>query len=116
MTLPELLQKIQAADEIGFETAQSVILDNYHYHPVAFYNGLGEQRLSNAAGSNEGSCRIFAFARIHDLNEQQTLGLFGEHYRKVLQDPDGSDHKNIRNFMQFGWAGIDFEGDALSVK
>ncbi len=116
MTLPEFLQIIKAAESISFDETQAMIMDNYQYHPVVFHNGLGEQRLSNAAGSNEGSCRIFAFARIHDLNEAQTLNLFGEHYQNVLQNSDGSGHQNIRNFIRFGWSGIVFEGDALTAK
>lgn len=116
MTLPEFLQMIKAAENISFDATQAMIMDNYHYHPVAFHNGLGEQRLSNAAGSSEGSCRIFAFARIHALDEAQTLKLFGEHYQHVLQNPHGSDHQNIRNFIKFGWAGIAFDGEALTAK
>jgi len=116
MTLPEFLQKIAAADSISFDETQSMILDNYQYQPVAFHNGMGKQRLSNAAGSNEGSCRIFAFAKIHAFNKAQTLNLFGEHYQHVLQNPHGSGHQNIRNFIKFGWAGIAFDDEALTPK
>ena len=38
----------------------------------------------------------------------------GDYYRvDVLQHPDATDHQNIRQFIQYGWAGITFEGCAL---
>jgi len=73
--------------------------------------------LVNQAGTNEGSCKIFAFAQLNQLNQQQTLNLFGDYYRlDVLNNPDGTGHQNIRNFMQFGWDGIRFNGEALTAK
>ena len=51
-----------------------------------------------------------------DLNQADTLALFAEHYAAVLATPDGTDHQNIRQFMQNGWNGIKFEGTALVVK
>ncbi len=48
------------------------------------------------------------------LTPEQTLQLFGDYYRiDVLQNPDGTDHQNIRNFIKFGWNGIAFDGKAL---
>jgi len=71
----------------------------------------------NSAGTNEGSCKIFAFALIHQLSEQQTLNLFGDYYRiDVLTDPNGSGHQNIRNFIRDGWQGIDFKNVALTFR
>jgi len=32
---------------------------------------------------------------------------------KLLQNPDGDNHQNIRNFMTFGWDGIRFQGYVL---
>ncbi len=34
----------------------------------------------------------------------------------VLQNPDGEDHQNIRNFMQTGWDGVVFSRNALIAK
>ena len=69
----------------------------------------------NEAGTNEGSCKIFAFAQLHHLSEQATLACFGQYYREdVLQNPQGNDHGNIRNFIKQGWQGITFESDVLS--
>jgi len=43
--------------------------------------------------------------------------LFAEHYRSVLETPDGMDHMNIRNFMKNGWEGVNFEnGISLTKK
>lgn len=112
MTLTELLAGLQA-ERYDFEDVQAYILAHYDYTPTAFDNGLGEAAVSNAAGQNEGSCRLFAFARLEGLGEAETLHCFGRHYRHVLADPQGSDHGNIRQFMRHGWAGIRFHGDAL---
>ena len=55
--------------------------------------------------------------RLNNLTEVQTLHCFGDYYRKdVLGNPDGDDHQNIRNFIQSGWGGIYFDGEALAVK
>jgi len=63
---------------------------------------------------NEDSCKIFAFGKLHNLDKDQTLACFGKHYREdVLLQPGGSNHANIRNFMEHGWEGIKFEGEAL---
>lgn len=49
--------------------------------------------------------------------KEETLALFGDFYRNdVLKNPGGNDHQNIRNFMEFGWDGILFEGEALREK
>lgn len=111
MTISQLLA--QAADSIEFTDVMAVIADNYDYTPVAFTNG----DLRSEAGSNEGSCKIFYFAKLNDLSEQQTLALFGQYYRvDVLEHPQGSDHGNIRNFIKTGWSGISFDGVALTAK
>lgn len=52
----------------------------------------------NAAGENEGSAKVFGFAKHHGLSQLDTLKLFGEHYAQVQATPNGTDHANIRNF------------------
>ncbi|MDH5180783.1 MAG: HopJ type III effector protein [Gammaproteobacteria bacterium] len=100
-------------DSITFDDTMAVIDANYHFTPAAFSNG--DQ--FNDAGQNNGSCKLFAFARLHHLTEQQTLACFGDYYRKdVLENPDGDDHANIRNFMQTGWSGIRFDSQPLNPK
>lgn len=117
MTLTTFLEKIRDNTPISFTETIAVITDNYHYQPTEFSNGLHERVLTNVAGTNEGSCKIFAFALLHQLTEQQTLNLFGDYYRvDVLNNPTGSSHQNIRNFMQDGWQGIHFKGESLTVK
>jgi len=117
MTLSKFLEKIKHDKAVSFDDTIAVITENYDYQPTAFSNGLGDHQLMNEAGKNEGSCKIFAFAKINQLDQQQTLSLFGDYYRQdVLNDPNGTGHQNIRNFMQYGWAGISFQGEALTAK
>ena len=117
MTQTEFLQKIKSNTDISFNETITVITKNYDYTPTEFINGLADNKLINAAGTNEGSCKIFAFAQINQLTSQQTLNLFGDYYKvDVLEDPDGTGHQNIRNFMQYGWEGISFAKQALKAK
>lgn len=60
----------------------------------------------NKQGENEGSAKIFSYAALSELDKETTLKLFGEHYRSVKENPDGTDHQNIRNFMKYGWEGM----------
>ncbi len=116
MSLTVFLEKISNNVTVSFNETIEVINKNYRYQPTEFSNGLGAQCLINKAGSNEGSCKIFSFAKINQLNEQQTLNLFGDYYRlDVLNNPTGTDHQNIRNFIKYGWAGISFPSPALTV-
>jgi hypothetical protein len=110
MTLNDFLGRIGNDSTLDFEDSIQVIADHYSYTPTAFQNGDVE----NAAGQNEGSCKIFAFAKLNNLNEAQTLACFGRFYQDVLNTPDGSDHGNIRAFMANGWSGIRFAGEALA--
>lgn len=117
MSLSKFLEKIKNNQPVGFQDTISVITEHYDYHPVEFSNGIGEECLVNPAGVNEGSCKIFAFGLLHDLDKQQTLNLFGDFYRKdVLEDPDGKGHQNIRNFIKYGWNGIQFNEMPLEEK
>ena len=114
MTEKELIENISnSPDKVEFDAVMGVIDDLYTFTPTAFNNG----ELNNDAGENNGSCKLFAFARLNGLDEQSTLACFGKYYRvDVLQDPDGESHQNIRNFMKTGWDGIEFFGDPLAVK
>lgn len=112
MTLQDFLSRIGQDPALDFEQTMAVIAAHYDYQPTGFQNG----ELRNEAGQNEGSCKIFAFAQLNGLDEPRTLACFGRFYRDVLASPDGSDHGNIRNFMRHGWAGIQFDGTALTAK
>lgn len=114
--LNDFLERVRAGST-DFEDSIAFIKEHYDYTPTAFDNGLGEGAVHNAAGQNEGSCRIFAFARLNALSPADTLALFGRFYRvDVLQHPEGSDHGNIRNFIRHGWAGVRFAGEALKAR
>ncbi len=117
MSLAAFLEKINNNQPISFDETIAVITENYHYEPTEFSNGLNDNRTINSAGSNEGSCKIFAFAQLNQLNQQHTLRLFGDFYTlDVLNDPTGTSHQNIRNFIQYGWEGISFSQQALTKK
>jgi hypothetical protein len=86
--------------------------ENYTFTPTTFKNG---NQINNAS-ENNGSCKIFAFAQLNNLSKEETLSLFGDFYQDVLNTPEATDHQNIRNFMIFGWDGIQFEGVVLRAK
>jgi hypothetical protein len=101
--------------EADFEDVIAYINAHYDYTPTRFTNGLGADPVVNDAGKNEGSCRLFALAQQLKLSEADTVQLFGRFYRHdVLKHPEGTDHANIRRFLKDGWAGIQFEGQALA--
>lgn len=114
MKVKEFLARVKAGERVSFKDTIDLINDHYDYIPTRFLNGVGISQVTNQAGSNEGSCRIFAFARLNRLSREHTLALFGDYYWKdVLGNPDGSDHANIRTFMKHGWPGIVFDQDPL---
>ncbi|EJL73040.1 HopJ type III effector protein [Chryseobacterium populi] len=106
-----LLEQLENSPEtIQFKEVIAHIDQHYDFNPTKFKNG----NTVNEAGQNNGSCKVFSFAKLNNLSKEQVLNLFGEFYREdVLKNPEGTDHQNIRNFIEFGWDGIAFEGDAL---
>lgn len=118
MEVNALLEKIKTqADAVEFDEVMAVIDEYYLYTETRFTNGLHEDQVVNEAGTNAGSCRIFAFARLNDLNKSETLACFGRYYREdVLGKPDGGDHANIRTFMRYGWQGICLDGEPLRAR
>lgn len=107
------LQLSTEPESISFEQSIQLIDSLYEFTPTSFING----DLQNAAGENNGSCKILAFAALHQLSEPQTLQLFGDYYRvEVMPDLKGTNHQNIRNFMRTGWDGVSFAGQALHGK
>ncbi|SFB61269.1 HopJ type III effector protein [Algoriphagus aquimarinus] len=109
-----LLEQITRSPEtIDFTDVIGYIDANFNFTPIRFTNG----DTVNEAGQNNGSCKIFSFAKTQNLTQDQTLALFGDYYRTdVLGNAEGTDHQNIRNFMQFGWDRVKFEGKALESK
>jgi len=114
MTVNELLTKLsEKPQEVSFDEVMQTISEHYNYTPSSFSNGS----VVNESGTNEGSCKIFAFAKLHDLSQAQTLACFGQYYRDdVLANPEGADHGNIRNFMVSGWEGIKFTNEVLVAR
>lgn len=113
MTLSDFLVQIQSDPQsIAFSDTMAVIDAHYSFSETSFKNG----DTYNEAGTNSGSCKLFAFAQLSSLSVDDTLACFGDYYRKdVLDNPSGDDHANIRNFMKYGWEGIAFEGVALTL-
>jgi hypothetical protein len=114
MTLTDFSNRLKEKPKtIAFEDTMAVVEANYDFTPTTFKNG----ETVNEAGQNSGSCKLFAFAQLQDLSQEETLACFGQYYRNdVLNHPEGTDHQNIRNFMKYGWNGIAFEGKALVPK
>ncbi|PIF44827.1 HopJ type III effector protein [Chryseobacterium sp. 52] len=109
-----LLEQLKNNPEsIQFKDVITYIDEQYDFTPTEFKNG----NTVNEAGQNNGSCKVFSFAKLQELSKEQVLPLFGEFYREdVLKNPEGTDHQNIRNFMEYGWDGVSFEGEALKKK
>lgn len=106
-------QFLSSPQTINFKDVIQFIDENYDFIPTKFTNG----NIENKAGENNGSCKIFSFAKMNQLSKEETLALFGDFYRiDVLKNPEGTDHQNIRNFIKFGWNGILFEEEALKLK
>ena len=114
MKLVHFLEKLNTTPQsIAFADTMATVEENYNFTETAFKNG----DTHNEAGKNSGSCKLFAFAQLNQLSKEATLACFGEYYRKdVLENPTGSDHANIRNFIKYAWEGIQFEGKALEIK
>ena len=114
MALESFLKKLK--DNLGnieFNDTMDIIDSLYVFTPTSFNNG----DLVNEAGQNSGSCKLFSFARIHSLTQEETLSCFGSYYRDdVVKFPENSDHQNIRNFMKTGWLGIKFDSEPLKPK
>lgn len=113
-TAQELIKKLNEPQcRVEFKDVISHIESHYNYLPSRFTNG----EVVNEAGTNEGSCKIFAFALLHQLSEQATLNCFGNYYHQdVMLNPENTDHANIRNFIKSGWAGINFDSSVLTPK
>lgn len=106
-----LLTAVQSGD-FTFLDVISFIDDHYHYTPTTFRNG----EVNNTSGTNEGSCKVFGFAKANRLNQTDTLSLFCEHYKKVQDTPSGHDHANIRAFRYWGWQAFDMPQSPLRLR
>ncbi|TWP30853.1 type III effector [Apibacter muscae] len=109
-----ILEQLKNAPEsIEFNEVIAYIDNHYNFTPTSFKNG----DINNESGQNNGSCKVFSFAKLHQVSKEKTLFLFGKFYREdVLKNPEGTDHANIRNFMKYGWEGMGFKDQALKKK
>ncbi|MED5525690.1 MAG: HopJ type III effector protein [Pseudomonadota bacterium] len=106
-------QLATSPDTIEFADVIALIDAEFVFTPSAFSNG----EVNNEVGQNNGSCKLLALGQYLELDKDQTLALFGRFYREdVLGNPGGSDHANIRNFMQSGQAGVAFAQFPLVAK
>ena len=99
-------------EDIQFADVIALIDAHYDYTPTAFVNGTA----TNQTSENQGSAKVFSFARLHELNETDTLLCFAEYFRAVDTNPTGDDHQNIRQFMASGWQGLQLPNTCLSAK
>ncbi|WP_334124947.1 HopJ type III effector protein [Empedobacter brevis] len=106
-----ILEKVHQ-NKANFAAVIHYIEENYFYNPSSFINGDQE----NTIDQNQGSAKVFAFAKLNNFSKEDTLKLFAEHYQAVLATPEGTDHNNIRQFMQHGWEGVKFENEVLKKK
>jgi DNA-binding IscR family transcriptional regulator len=118
MTLTDFLTTLaHHPRRINFADTLAVIDEHYDFTACAFNN----HGLLSSASENNGSCKIFAFAKLNELSKQNTLDCFGQFYRDdVLNHPDKDDHINIRTFILAPEAtpflGISFDGTPLTAK
>lgn len=108
MNTAELLIKSKGS-QLQFQEVLAHIADQYSYTPSAFQNGT----LKNSKDENQGSAKVFYFAQLNSLSQEDTLRLFAEHYQNVLDHPAEDGHQNIRQFMANGWDGVLFEQEVL---
>jgi hypothetical protein len=114
MTINEFKTKLKEnPSNVAFSETIELIEAHYDFTPSSFLNG----DIKNQAGENSGSCKVFAFAKAQSLTKEEALACFGAFYfEEVLNDPTGTGHQNIRNFMNHGFDGLAINGTALSEK
>lgn len=116
MSLSELLELLKSKPtSVQFNDVIETINTEYHYTPSRFTNGKDSDTVINEAASNEGSCKIFAFAKFNNLTKDQTLNCFGVYYRDdVLLNPNNTDHVNIQTLIKYSLNDIHFDNIVLS--
>lgn len=107
----DFLQAINS-DQHLFASTLAFVEQWFDFTPSAFMNG----NVANHADQNQGSCKVFALAQSLNLNQQQALQCFGEHYRDVLATPDTDNHHNLRRVLREGLDNITFDHFPLRRK
>ena len=106
----ELLAQLQAGTA-KFSDVLAYIEARYQHTPTAFQNGAQH----NAATENQGSAKVF-FCQVTRFRPSTNFKFICRALRICIGYPRGNDHQNIRQFMQNGWDGVKFEGQALTEK
>ena len=114
MTLQDFKNKLtNTPKELDFSDTINTIEANYNFTAAAFKNG----DLENSNTQNLGSCKVFSFAIKQGFTKEETLACFAQYYFiDVLENPNATDHQNIRNFMNTGFEGLVFENETLTEK
>jgi len=112
MTQESYLEGLRSGKQMDFDDLMTLIDEHFDYTPASFTNG----DLQNADNENQGSAKLFRFAAIHQLTQLEVLHCFGQYYQEVLADPEGGAHQNIRNFITYGWEGLEFDSPILVRK
>jgi hypothetical protein len=100
MQLTTFLNKLNTeAESITFADTMTVIEATYKFTPTAFRNGDTE----NAADTNNGSCKIFAFGLLNNLTEPQTLACFGQKKKIRKKKSQEKQIKKIENKKKKRW-------------
>jgi len=88
MTINEFKTKLKDnPSKVEFSETIAIIEALYDFTPTSFVNG----DLTNEAGENSGSCKVFAFAKEQSLSKEEALACFGAFYfEEVLNDPNGA--------------------------
>lgn len=106
----ELLAQLQAGTA-KFSDVLAYIEARYQHTPTAFQNGAQY----NAATENQGSAK-FSLCQVTRFRPSTNFKFICRTLRICISYPRGTDHQNIRQFMQNGWDGVKFEGQALTEK
>ena len=98
-------EKIKSNDDMSktltYQDTIDFIDKHYTYFAVPFQCG----DISYEPNVKTGAAKIFSFGLMTQMNEEQTLRLFGEYYRDLKPEDD---RPNMRNFLKYGWRGIAF--------
>lgn len=103
---------IATEDNHQFAATLAFIDQWFDFSPSAFRNGS----LRNDSDQNQSSCKVLSLARLLDLDREQTLRCFGEHYRDVLATPEADSHPNLRRVLAEGLNDIAFESFPLAQR
>ena len=108
-----LLEQLEKTPEtINFKEVIAYIDENYDFTPTKFING----NTTNEANQTMALVKFLVLLKQINLSKEQTLSHFWRILQKMFSKIPRNDHQNIRNFIEFSWDGISFDGEALKKK